>query len=140
MSHVTPNDDAVEHPPVEVDGRDVIRGDMMRRHPGGIMERRRRDLHALFGWSCWICGDRFPTYYVPQLDHVVPRSRGGRTTLRNLQLAHRSCNMSRGNRLRVGRKPPKVWWDDTQVRYESAGSGPGHSWLIRGAWIEEAGA
>ena len=110
MSNCSTPDDADASGPVEVDGRDVIRDDMMRRHPGGVMERRRRTLHALFGWSCWICGDQFPMYYVPQIDHVVPRSRGGRTTLRNLQLAHHSCNGSRGNRLLIRPRPPKVWW------------------------------
>lgn len=33
------------------------------------------------------------------VDHVVPRSRGGRTELANLRLAHRRCNGSRGNHL-----------------------------------------
>jgi 5-methylcytosine-specific restriction endonuclease McrA len=31
------------------------------------------------------------------LDHIVPRSLGGRSTLDNLKLAHRKCNERRGN-------------------------------------------
>lgn len=35
------------------------------------------------------------------LDHVVPKSRGGSDNLNNLVLAHKKCNSSKGNRLDV---------------------------------------
>lgn len=38
----------------------------------------------------------------PSRDHKVPRSRGGKNTVQNMQLAHRICNIKRGN------KPLKV--------------------------------
>jgi 5-methylcytosine-specific restriction endonuclease McrA len=58
---------------------------------------RRRD-----GDDCAIC--RMPidfTLKVPHpkavtVDHLVPRSLGGRTTLPNLRLAHNRCNNDRG--------------------------------------------
>lgn len=57
------------------------------------------------GWSCWLCGGALdgdgplngPA--APTIDHVVPRSRGGRSDLSNLRLAHRRCNGRRGNHL-----------------------------------------
>ncbi|MEO5375250.1 MAG: HNH endonuclease [Alphaproteobacteria bacterium] len=50
------------------------------------------------GFSCQYCGTRFPT---PDLtfDHVVPRSRGGRTTWTNVVTACARCNVQKGNRL-----------------------------------------
>ena len=50
------------------------------------------------GFSCQYCGDRYPT---PELtfDHVIPRSRGGRTTLENVVTACGCCNLRKGSRL-----------------------------------------
>src|SRR6202046_5188850 len=49
-------------------------------------------------FSCQYCGYRHPT---PDLtfDHVVPRSRGGRTVWDNVVTACCSCNLKKGNRL-----------------------------------------
>ena len=48
-------------------------------------------------FSCQYCGDRFPT---PELtfDHVIPRSRGGRTNWENVVTACSVCNLRKGNR------------------------------------------
>jgi 5-methylcytosine-specific restriction endonuclease McrA len=32
------------------------------------------------------------------MDHIVPISKGGTHTLDNVQMAHRFCNLSKGNR------------------------------------------
>ena len=50
------------------------------------------------GFSCQYCGQSFPT---PDLtfDHLVPRSRGGRTTWTNVVTACTRCNLAKGNRL-----------------------------------------
>ena len=49
-------------------------------------------------FSCQYCGDRYPT---PDLtfDHVIPRSRGGRTTWENVVTACGGCNLRKGSRL-----------------------------------------
>ena len=49
-------------------------------------------------FGCQYCGDRFPT---PDLtfDHVIPRSRGGRTTWENVVTACGGCNLRKGNKL-----------------------------------------
>jgi 5-methylcytosine-specific restriction endonuclease McrA len=49
-------------------------------------------------FSCQYCGDRFPTHELT-FDHVVPRSRGGKTTWENVVTACSDCNLSKGNRL-----------------------------------------
>lgn len=53
----------------------------------------------------------------PQVDHVIPRSRGGNATLENAQIACRHCNASKGARDYpvnpppgyAGAWPPKHW-------------------------------
>ena len=49
-------------------------------------------------FSCQYCGDRFPTQELT-FDHVIPRSRGGRTTWDNVVSACSDCNLTKSNRL-----------------------------------------
>jgi hypothetical protein len=57
------------------------------------------------GWVCWLCDGAIDPSLARSLpgaasiDHVVPRSRGGTSDLRNLRLAHRRCNSRRGSSL-----------------------------------------
>jgi 5-methylcytosine-specific restriction endonuclease McrA len=50
------------------------------------------------GFSCQYCGDRYPTHELT-FDHVVPRSRGGRTTWENVVTACACCNLRKGSKL-----------------------------------------
>ena len=50
------------------------------------------------GFECQYCGDEFPTQELT-FDHLVPRSRGGRTTWENVVTACGQCNLLKGNRL-----------------------------------------
>ena len=49
-------------------------------------------------FSCQYCLSHFPTQDLT-FDHVVPRSRGGRTTWANVVTACSPCNLQKGNRL-----------------------------------------
>ncbi|MBF0372802.1 MAG: HNH endonuclease [Alphaproteobacteria bacterium] len=49
-------------------------------------------------FSCQYCGDAFASHDLT-FDHVVPRSRGGRTTWENVVTACAPCNLSKGSRL-----------------------------------------
>jgi 5-methylcytosine-specific restriction endonuclease McrA len=71
-----------------------------------MKERRRRrpstaDILAVWERDrgiCRLCGE----YVLPgevSLDHVIPFSQGGASSLDNLQLAHRRCNSAKGNRV-----------------------------------------
>jgi 5-methylcytosine-specific restriction endonuclease McrA len=47
---------------------------------------------------CQYCGEAYPSHDLT-FDHVVPRSRGGRTTWQNVVTACSGCNLLKGNRL-----------------------------------------
>lgn len=59
-------------------------------------------------FSCQYCGFGAPTEELT-FDHVVPRSRGGRTTWENVVAACMTCNRAKGDRLpRESRMQPRV--------------------------------
>jgi 5-methylcytosine-specific restriction endonuclease McrA len=49
-------------------------------------------------FTCQYCGEDFPSHELT-FDHVIPRSRGGRTVWENVVTACSSCNLLKGNRL-----------------------------------------
>lgn len=51
---------------------------------------------------CAGCSKPIDSVFKATLDHIVPRSKGGRTRLANLQLMHLKCNSKKGNAM-----PPK---------------------------------
>jgi 5-methylcytosine-specific restriction endonuclease McrA len=68
-------------------------------------ESKRKNRHRFLRWwllqiseaACWYCG--WPlTLDSSTLDHVQPRSRGGRTEEKNVRLACRVCNGIKGDR------------------------------------------
>lgn len=64
---------------------------------------QRRFVYLRDGGRCRHCGCQVVRTFqqVPQqanFDHIIPWARGGRTTLENLQLLCRKCNLSKGAR------------------------------------------
>lgn len=49
-------------------------------------------------WACQYCSDHFKTQELT-FDHVIPRSRGGRTTWTNIVTSCQECNLAKGDRL-----------------------------------------
>lgn len=56
--------------------------------------------------ACGICGKHVDaalrgTYAdgAPEIDHIIPLSRGGHHAYYNLQIAHRSCNIAKGDKI-----------------------------------------
>lgn len=49
-------------------------------------------------WECQYCGDHFRTHELT-FDHVIPRSRGGRTSWDNIVTACQDCNLQKGNKM-----------------------------------------
>lgn len=47
--------------------------------------------------ECAVCGKEIETFDDVSLDHIVPRAKGGRTRLVNVQLAHMRCNSKKGS-------------------------------------------
>ena len=49
-------------------------------------------------FTCQYCGLGFPTHELT-FDHIIPRSRGGRTVWANVVTACGTCNLAKGSRL-----------------------------------------
>mgnify|MGYP001598283322 CR=1 FL=1 len=58
----------------------------------------RRNIYEHYGYRCCYCGRRFPTQDL-NLDHIVPRSRGGHTDWMNVVTSCVRCNLKKGDRL-----------------------------------------
>jgi 5-methylcytosine-specific restriction endonuclease McrA len=58
----------------------------------------RRNIYHHYGYRCCYCGENFPTTEL-NLDHILPRSRGGRSDWTNVVTSCIPCNMRKGNRL-----------------------------------------
>ena len=74
----------------------------------------RKYIHERDGYACKICGVKAKMkegyegqavllcessrFALLELDHIIPRSRGGRTCVENLQTLCSSCNARKGNR------------------------------------------
>ncbi|GMU84410.1 MAG: HNH endonuclease [Planctomycetota bacterium] len=67
------------------------------RLPRVDVKLNRRNLFARDHNTCQFCGKRFPTSEL-SVDHVVPRSQGGKTTWENVVCACVRCNVKKGGR------------------------------------------
>lgn len=65
------------------------------------------DIYERDVWLCGLCSTpvdpdaKHPDPLSPSLDHILPLSLGGTHTYENVQLAHLTCNVSKGNRVAV---------------------------------------
>ena len=75
----------------------------------------RLNIYARDDFTCQYCGNRPPRSEL-NLDHVVPRSLGGRSTWQNVVCSCLDCNRRKGGRtpkqarLRLQRKPARPHW------------------------------
>ncbi len=67
------------------------------RVPGHTLRFNRRNLFARDGHRCQYCGWHGPPHQL-SIDHVVPRSQGGRTTWENVVCCCMKCNTRKGGR------------------------------------------
>ena len=80
------------------------------RLPNQTVKLNRRNIYARDHNHCQYCGQKFPTSELT-LDHIVPRSHGGKSSWTNLVCACVSCNSRKGGRtpvqagLKLLRKP-----------------------------------
>lgn len=72
------------------------------RLPRQTVKLNRRNIFARDENRCQYCGRRFPTSEL-SIDHVIPRSRGGRSVWDNLVCACVACNVKKG-----GKQPQEV--------------------------------
>lgn len=51
--------------------------------------------------TCPGCNREIEKFEDATLDHIIPRSKGGRTRLANLRLMHKRCNSRKGSKITV---------------------------------------
>lgn len=94
-------------------------------------------------FDCQYCGINFPTHELT-FDHVVPRSKGGRTSWENVVTACSCCNLRKANKMprdvgmfpRLPPRQPSTW----QLQDNGRGFPPNHlheSWRDFLYWDSE---
>ncbi len=63
----------------------------------GFLAFTRYNIYLRDGFTCQYCAEEFPAEMLT-FDHVIPRSRGGRTTWENVVAACAHCNHVKANR------------------------------------------
>lgn len=81
--------------PVPVDVASMPRAKELPTRREAIPRAVQREVWQRDGGQCVECGTREKLCF----DHIVPFSRGGSNTIRNLQLLCERCNLSKGNRI-----------------------------------------
>lgn len=70
---------------------EVIRLTKYDRLPKAEIKFTRQNIFEHYKWICSYCGKRFPSKQL-NLDHVIPRSKGGKTNWNNIVLSCVPCN------------------------------------------------
>lgn len=66
--------------------------------PKSEVKFTRRNIYEHYNYRCAYCGNRFNTSDL-NLEHVIPKSRGGKTDWSNIVTSCIPCNLKKGNRL-----------------------------------------
>lgn len=83
--------------PLELDVPAVVRLRKMERMYKDGVKFSRSNIYQRDGFRCCFCGKRFLPGAL-NYDHVVPRSRGGKTTWTNIVTSCRGCNSKKDDR------------------------------------------
>jgi 5-methylcytosine-specific restriction endonuclease McrA len=106
----------------------VIRLRQYRRLPGRVQALKRRNILMRDGNTCQYCGQKFTSGEL-ELEHVIPRSRGGKSTWENLVAACRDCNKRKADRtpdeagMKLLRRPRAVTIHTSRAFLRLMGSG-----------------
>jgi ATP adenylyltransferase len=73
-----------------------------------IKRRKKKRLMRKGNNRCAICGLGVDLASA-NLDHIVPRSKGGRNDIFNLRVTHRTCNTKRGNQMEDSPEVREAW-------------------------------
>ena len=92
------SNDEVHSPSTVVSVPSVIRLLEYRRIPRQTRSLSRKNILLRDRYTCQYCGDVFSAGELT-LDHVMPRSRGGKSSWENLVTSCRRCNNHKGDRL-----------------------------------------
>lgn len=107
--------DIIRTPTRKVAAPQVIKLNRYQGFPPRKVRLSRRNIYLRDQMRCQYCG-RKPPHDELTIDHVAPRSRGGKTTWANVALACVRCNTRKGDRLpeeagmRLARAPSRPHW------------------------------
>jgi 5-methylcytosine-specific restriction endonuclease McrA len=93
----------------------VVRLLMMVKKPKTPVKFSRQNIYARDKYKCQYCGRRFPTEELTY-DHIIPKSRGGKTKWKNIVTCCIQCNRKKGGRtnteagMKLIRKPSRPTW------------------------------
>lgn len=93
----------------------VVRLLMMVKKPKTPVKFSRQNIYARDKYKCQYCGRRFPTEELTY-DHIIPKSRGGKTKWENIVTCCIQCNRKKGGRIhteagmKLIRKPSRPTW------------------------------
>jgi len=65
---------------------------------------------------CWLCGKR-RTFAEATVDHVIPKSMGGKNLPTNYRIACKKCNQKKGSKILSRKGKPKRNWNAAQRGY-----------------------
>ena len=94
------------------------------RVPRTTVKLSRRNIFIRDGYRCQYTGKKLKSNE-GTLDHVMPKSRGGRTTWENIVLCSVEANSRKGNRtpeeagMKLVKEPKKPFWDPVFTHYVS---------------------
>ena len=89
---------AITTPSFRIAVPEVIMLSSFSKYPPRQVKFSRRNIYMRDNYTCQYCGCVPPRDELT-VDHIVPRSRGGRSTWDNVVLACMKCNMKKGDRL-----------------------------------------
>ena len=93
----------------------VVRLLMMVKKPKTPVKFSRQNIYARDKYKCQYCGRQFPTEELTY-DHIIPKSRGGKTKWENIVTCCIQCNRKKGGRthteagMKLIRKPSRPTW------------------------------
>ena len=112
---VQPQDEVVLTPSMAIRVPRVIALKDFDRLPRQDVKFSRHNIYVRDGNRCQYCGHKFSSSEL-SLDHVIPLSRGGRSTWENVVCACLPCNVKKGNKLlietglQLKRQPVRPKW------------------------------
>jgi len=75
----------------------------------GNWNQRQRKLYKIQNGYCTWCKTKFLTDAIVEIDHIVPQSKGGKDTYKNLQLLHKHCHIEKTRFDGSMKKQNKSW-------------------------------
>ncbi|HHH28132.1 MAG TPA: HNH endonuclease [Polyangiaceae bacterium] len=111
----SPTDEAIGTPRGPICVPRVLLLEHYSRVPRAPLRLSRRHVYLRDNYTCQYCG-RMPGLKELNLDHVHPRSRGGRSTWENLVTSCRPCNLGKGGatpeeaNMRLRKPPVRPGW------------------------------